>query len=44
VHIQDVVEDTCREFGVPYQSEPNIFVAYGKMLKHLKMMGRTKAF
>jgi hypothetical protein len=44
VHIHDVVEDTCREFGVPYQSESNIFVAYGKMLKHLKMMGRTKAF
>lgn len=44
VHIHDVVEDTCREFGVPYQSESNLFVAYGKMLKHLKMMGRTKAF
>lgn len=43
VHIQDVVEDTCREFGVPYQSEPNLFVAYGKMLNHLKAMGRMKS-
>lgn len=42
VYIQDVVENTCREFGVPYQSEPNLFVAYGKMLSHLKAMGRTK--
>mmetsp|Transcript_3406 Transcript_3406/g.6427 ORF Transcript_3406/g.6427 Transcript_3406/m.6427 type:complete len:497 (-) Transcript_3406:1036-2526(-) len=42
VYIQDVVENTCREFGVPYQSEPNLFVAYGKMLGHLKTMGRTK--
>ena len=41
VYIQDVVEDTCREFGVPYQSEDNLWVAYGKMLKHLKIMGRA---
>jgi len=44
VYIQDVVESTCREFGVPYQSEPNLFIAYGKMLKHLKTMGRAKEF
>lgn len=43
VYIQDVVEKTCREFGVPYQSEPNLYVAYGKMLTHLKIMGRMKA-
>lgn len=39
VYIQDVVEDTCTEFGVPYQSEKNLFVAYGHMLKHLRTMG-----
>lgn len=38
-YIQDVVESTCQEYGVPYQSEPNLFVAYGKMLKHLKYLG-----
>ncbi len=42
VYIQDVVEDTCREFGVPYQSEDNLWVAYGKMLKHLKIMGNAE--
>lgn len=41
VHIQDVVEDTCKEFGVPYQNEKNLWVAYGKMLKHLKIMGQS---
>jgi fatty acid desaturase len=40
VHIQDVVESTCKEYGVPYQAERNLFTAYGKMLKHLKQMGR----
>ena len=44
VHIQDVVERTCHEFGVPYQSEASLFSAYGKMLKHLKTMGRLKEF
>lgn len=39
VYIQDVVEDTCREFGVPYQSEDSLLSAYGKMLKHLQIMG-----
>jgi acyl-lipid (8-3)-desaturase len=40
VHIQGVVESTCKEYGVPYQAERNLFTAYGKMLKHLKQMGR----
>lgn len=42
VHIQDVVEKTCREFGVPYQAEPNLLTAYFKMMKHLKTMGAQK--
>ncbi|KAL7511882.1 hypothetical protein ACHAXN_008833 [Cyclotella atomus] len=42
-HIQDVVESTCQEYGVPYQSQPNLFVAYGKMLSHLKFLGRSKS-
>jgi hypothetical protein len=42
-HIQDVVESTCAEYGVPYQSEPNLWVAYGKMLSHLKFLGRCKS-
>lgn len=41
-HIHDVVRDTCLEYGVPYQSEPNLFVAYGKMLSHLKFLGNEK--
>merc|ERR1719203_1543715 len=40
VHIQDVVEKTCIEFGVPYQNEPSLWTAYGKMLAHLKYLGR----
>lgn len=45
VYIQDVVETTCNEFGVPYQNEKNLGVAYFKMIKHLKFMGsgETKA-
>jgi fatty acid desaturase len=39
VYIQDVVESTCQEYGVPYQNEKNLFVAYFKMLRHLKFMG-----
>ena len=39
VYIQDVVEKTCIEFGVPYQSETSLWTAYGKMLNHLKIMG-----
>ena len=42
VYIQDVVEKTCVEYGVPYQTEPNLFVAYFKMLRHLKNLGNTK--
>jgi len=42
VHIQDVVEKTCIEFGVPYQNEPSLYTAYGKMLSHLKSMGSEK--
>jgi len=42
VYIHDIVKQTCEEFGVPYQSEPNLFVAYKKMLNHLKIMGRMK--
>eukprot|EP00581_Thalassiosira_minuscula_P012720 CAMPEP_0183711802 /NCGR_PEP_ID=MMETSP0737-20130205/7192_1 /TAXON_ID=385413 /ORGANISM="Thalassiosira miniscula, Strain CCMP1093" /LENGTH=538 /DNA_ID=CAMNT_0025940369 /DNA_START=153 /DNA_END=1769 /DNA_ORIENTATION=- len=41
-YIQDVVEKTCAEYGVPYQCEPSLLVAYGKMLSHLKYMGRGK--
>mmetsp|Transcript_47333 Transcript_47333/g.143335 ORF Transcript_47333/g.143335 Transcript_47333/m.143335 type:complete len:418 (+) Transcript_47333:714-1967(+) len=42
VHIQDVVEKTCLEYGVPYQSEPSLFRAYKKMLSHLKFLGAEK--
>ena len=38
-YIQDIVEDTCREYNVPYRSESNLFVAIKKMLLHLKVMG-----
>ncbi len=41
-YIQDVVEKTCEEYGVPYQSEPSLWVAYGKMIRHLKCLGTTK--
>lgn len=41
-HIQDVVKQTCEEYGVPYQSEPSLYVAYGKMLSHLKFLGNEK--
>merc|ERR1719453_2620744 len=39
VHIQPVVQKTCEEFNVPYQSVPSLFEAYGKMIHHLKMLG-----
>lgn len=42
VHIQDVVESTCIEFGVPYQNEPSLYTAYFKMLSHLKFLGNEK--
>lgn len=41
-YFHDIVEATCREYGVPYQSEPSLRVAYGKMLRHLKHLGRGK--
>lgn len=41
-YIHDVVEKTCEEYGVPYQSEPSLWVAYGKMLRHLRCLGTTK--
>lgn len=41
-YIQDVVEKTCEEYGVPYQAEPSLWIAYGKMINHLKHMGRGK--
>ena len=39
VHLHDVVKQTCEEFGVPYQAEPSLFTAYGKMLSHLRYLG-----
>lgn len=39
VHIQPVVEATCKEFGVPYRSEPSLYVACQKMFLHLWKMG-----
>ena len=41
-YIHDVVEKTCEEYGVPYQSEPSLWVAYRKMISHLKYLGRGK--
>ena len=42
VYIHDVVQSTCEEYGVPYQNEASLFVAYGKMLRHLKFLGSEK--
>ena len=39
VHIQDVVQSTCEEFGVPYRSEENLWAAYWAMISHLRNMG-----
>jgi len=39
VHIQSVVEETCSEFGVPYQKEPSLATAVVKMFRHLRSMG-----
>jgi fatty acid desaturase len=41
VHIQDVVETTCKEYNVPYRSETSLWSAYWKMISHLKMMGNV---
>jgi len=38
VYVQDVVQQTCDEHGVPYLSEPSQYVAYGKMLSHQKTL------
>jgi len=40
VHIQKIVEDTCIEFGVPYQAERSLYSAYFKMIAHLRSLGR----
>ena len=39
VHIQDVVQSTCEEFGVPYRSEASLWTAYWAMVAHLRNMG-----
>lgn len=39
VDIQDIVQATCKEFGVPYQHEPSLFSAYPKMINHLRFLG-----
>jgi len=41
-HIQDVVQSTCEEYGVPYQHEESLISAYFKMLKHLKDLGNDE--
>ena len=43
VHIQDVVQATCAEFGVPYRSEASLFSAYWMMIRHLRRMGTEDA-
>merc|ERR1711862_872778 len=39
VYIQDTVQKTCEEYGVPYRNESNLAVAYKKMLNHLYALG-----
>lgn len=39
VYIQDVVESTCQEFGVPYQAEDSLWTAYWQMKQHLYNLG-----
>eukprot|EP00560_Eucampia_antarctica_P005894 CAMPEP_0197841516 /NCGR_PEP_ID=MMETSP1437-20131217/46226_1 /TAXON_ID=49252 ORGANISM="Eucampia antarctica, Strain CCMP1452" /NCGR_SAMPLE_ID=MMETSP1437 /ASSEMBLY_ACC=CAM_ASM_001096 /LENGTH=523 /DNA_ID=CAMNT_0043451291 /DNA_START=71 /DNA_END=1642 /DNA_ORIENTATION=+ len=41
-YIQDVVQNTCIEYGVPYRNESSLFIAYYKMLRHLKHLGSSK--
>lgn len=38
-YIQSAVEQTCSEFGVPYQNEPSLASAYMKFIRHLKTLG-----
>merc|ERR1719362_561823 len=40
VYIQDVVQRTCQEYGVPYRNEANLAVAYRKMMQHLYTLGQ----
>jgi len=42
-YIQDVVQSTCEEYGVPYQTEPSLWSAYWKMLAHLKELGKANS-
>mmetsp|Transcript_20227 Transcript_20227/g.30656 ORF Transcript_20227/g.30656 Transcript_20227/m.30656 type:complete len:523 (-) Transcript_20227:239-1807(-) len=42
VYIQSVVQQTCEEYGVPYQAEPSLYTAYGKMMRHLQTLGRPE--
>lgn len=44
VHIHPIVKNTCKEFGVPYQNESNIAVAFFKMLRHLRSLGCEDSF
>eukprot|EP00929_Paragymnodinium_shiwhaense_P039938 TRINITY_DN208_c0_g2_i1.p1 TRINITY_DN208_c0_g2~~TRINITY_DN208_c0_g2_i1.p1 ORF type:complete len:536 (-),score=158.63 TRINITY_DN208_c0_g2_i1:46-1653(-) len=39
-YVQDIVENTCKEFGVPYQNEKTIGHAYVKMISFLKTLGQ----
>jgi hypothetical protein len=32
--------ETCKEFGVPYRSEPSLFAVYKGMVRHLKALGK----
>jgi len=40
-YLQQAVESTCKEFGVPYQNEPTLYTAYWKMIAHLRWLGNT---
>eukprot|EP00940_MAST-03C_sp_MAST-3C-sp2_P000138 g138.t1 len=43
VHIHPIVQKTCAEFGVPYQTEESLWTAYKKMILHLKSLGNEKS-
>jgi len=43
-YIQDVVQKTCEEYGVPYRNERSLGVAYRKMILHLYIMGQGEDF
>merc|ERR1711862_772070 len=40
VYIQDVVQRSCEEYGVPYRNEPSLYQAYRQMINHLYVMGQ----